>query len=92
MKHASLTQWRREIDKLDSELLSLLAKRMEIVQKIGKLKQISHVPALDKKRWRQILKAIDGEAEKLKLSKKFVHELFSIIHLQSVKIESSAKR
>jgi chorismate mutase len=60
---------------------------MEIVQKIGRIKQSSHASILDKKRWQQVLEGIDAKAKKLKLPKKFVHELFTRIHQQALETE-----
>jgi chorismate mutase len=51
----SLEEWRREIDKLDSELLLLLNQRAGIACELGAIKVASGLPAYDGRRERQVL-------------------------------------
>ena len=39
MQNKTLEDYRKEIDKIDEELLHTLAKRFDVVRKIGKLKK-----------------------------------------------------
>ncbi len=50
-----LAEYREKIDKVDDQLLSLLEKRMELVQEVARLKKSSHLPVIDFKRERSIL-------------------------------------
>lgn len=51
----SLEEWRKEIDKLDSELLLLLNRRATIACELGAIKVASGLPAYDGRRERQVL-------------------------------------
>lgn len=68
---------RKQIDKIDSSIVILLAKRMEIVKKVGKLKKKSNLPPLDNKRWKEIIKT----------KKDFIRKIWEIIHEEALKIE-----
>lgn len=46
---------RRQIDEVDEQLLSLLAKRMHISQEIGTYKKEHNMPILQNKRYDEIL-------------------------------------
>ncbi len=44
-----LADWRKQIDKIDEELINVLAKRINIVREIGKYKKENGIPPLDEK-------------------------------------------
>ena len=46
----NLENYRASIDKIDSELLSLFEKRMDVVSQISEYKQANNLPTLDRKR------------------------------------------
>ncbi|HMU33421.1 MAG TPA: prephenate dehydratase domain-containing protein [Pyrinomonadaceae bacterium] len=46
----NLDDWRRQIDDVDSAIVGLLAKRVEIAREISRLKQSSGMPILDRER------------------------------------------
>ena len=50
-----LHDYRRELDGIDKELLSLFSRRMEIAAKIGEYKKENKLPVYDPARERQIL-------------------------------------
>ena len=69
---------RKQIDEIDNSIVILLAKRMEIVKKVGKLKKVNNLPLLDNKRWKEIIKTKKG----------FIRKIWEIIHDEALKIES----
>ncbi len=69
---------RKQIDEIDNSIVILLAKRMEIVKKVGKLKKVNNLPPLDNKRWKEIIKTKKG----------FIRKIWGIIHDEALKIES----
>jgi chorismate mutase len=91
MKDKSLDNWRKEIDTLDNELLTILAKRFEIVRKIGKLKKEQAIKPLDKVRWQKVLEEKITRAKTLHLSKKFVVNLYTLIHEYALELEGKEK-
>lgn len=85
----SLENWRKQIDKLDEEILYLLAKRMTIVSKIGKYKKMNGIPPFDETRWQEMLQSRMSHSDLLNISKEFIKKLFETIHKYSLKIEGN---
>lgn len=82
-----LDSWRKKIDALDGKIINLLAKRLEIVKKIGRYKKEHQLSPLDKKRWDKILEENSNLAKSHNLSADFIKKLFDIIHLYSLKLQ-----
>ena len=53
-----LTDYRREMDAADEQLLAAFEKRMEIAQRIAEYKRDNALPVLDAKREQQKLRAV----------------------------------
>jgi chorismate mutase len=85
----SLTGWRKEIDMIDDQIISLLAKRISIVKKIGKYKMSHQIPPLDKKRWDQLLESLIAKGERLHLDKSFIKKLYTTIHTHTVSVQKT---
>lgn len=79
-----LEELRSEIDKLDEELLDILARRMNIVEEIGKYKKENNITILQLKRWSQIIHHRETSAVKLGLSKEFISKLLEALHEESI--------
>jgi len=77
-----LENLRKQIDKIDESIVILLAKRMEIVKKVGKLKKKRSLPPLDNKRWKEITKTKKG----------FIREIWEIIHEEALKVERESTK
>lgn len=80
----ALSTFRSQIDQIDSELFTLLSRRMEISEKIGEAKRTSNVAILQGDRWRTIVGKITNEARRLNLSEGFVHTVLQAIHIESI--------
>lgn len=80
----SLEAYRREIDTIDSELVKLLARRMEIADRIGGEKLRHDVAILQNGRWNTIVKRALVEARRLGLSPEFVRTILEAIHVESI--------
>lgn len=75
---------RSEIDRLDDELIRVLANRMQVAEKIGQCKKDNGVTILQSGRWDKIMqKSIDAGAER-DLSAEFIKKVFSAIHQESI--------
>ena len=62
-KKSELAQLRVGIDKLDSEIATLLVSRYELVQEIGKRKSVNHIPVLDPEREKSIITRVRAKAK-----------------------------
>jgi len=80
---------RQQIDILDKELIGILSKRLKVVNKIGDLKKQLKIPALQPKRWQEVLKSRKNLAHKLKLNENFIEDIFNLIHKEALKIEKN---
>ena len=87
MTENELEKMRLEIDKIDSEIVQLFAKRFEVVGKIGTLKKANGVEIVDKNRWKKVLEKVENLAEKNGISTKFIHEVYEKIHDYACELE-----
>lgn len=81
----SLDDLRMKIDRLDDELLELMAKRMEISREIGKYKREHKLPVVQTARYKSLMEQRVADGEKLALSPDFVRALLAVIHEESVR-------
>ncbi len=75
---------RTEIDKLDGELIDLLAKRMRVVDEIGLYKKENNITILQLKRWKHIIEDRLAIGENLGLNRKFLLQLLELVHEASI--------
>ncbi len=78
---------RQEIDEVDEQILKNIARRFEVVAKISKLKKVTKQTPLQKNRWEQLLEKIKELAVKEGLSKKFIEEIWNLIHKESLRLQ-----
>lgn len=86
--HGKLEGFRSEIDKLDVELLQILAKRMEIIDEIGNYKVENDITILQMKRWVGIVEDRLSIGDHLGLDKEFLKRMLNIIHKESLHRQS----
>ena len=79
-----LQNYRKEIDVIDDELLNLIAKRMNISEKIGEFKKEHKVAVLQMDRWKQVMEHHINKGVNLGLKEDSVKEIFEIIHKDSI--------
>ena len=75
---------RGEIDDIDSELLQLLARRMEVSAQIGEYKKRNNVTVVQMDRWKKILADHVATGEELGLSPILINKVFEAIHQASI--------
>lgn len=83
----SLSEFRTNIDECDRQLISILAKRMDIVSRIGAYKQAHDLTILQSQRYTDIIKTLQEHSEARGLSKDFIKSLFETIHTESIRIQ-----
>lgn len=74
-----LESLRKQIDEIDKQIVSLLAKRMKVVKKVGRFKKKNNIPVFDKSRWEKVISSKKGFAKKI----------WKIIHDEALRIEKS---
>ena len=83
-KASELEYFRSNIDAVDSEIIELLAKRMQYCESIGKVKNDLKIPAYIPERWDSVLKSRSLQGQSLDLPDHFIQELYSLIHQLSI--------
>ena len=81
----ALGEYRLHIDTIDSKIIELLAERMDIARAIGKYKHTHGMAVVQQDRYNELLLAAEARAEMMQVSKKFIHDIFSAIHEESVR-------
>ena len=75
---------RREIDKMDAELLDILSKRMKIVEEIGQYKKENNITILQIKRWNEIISDRLNLGSRIGLSSEFLLQFLELLHEESI--------
>lgn len=79
-----LEELRSEIDKLDEELIDILARRMMIAEEIGYYKKENRITILQLKRWSQLTHDRIEAGIRLGLSQEFILKLLESVHEESI--------
>jgi chorismate mutase len=74
-----LVEWRSQIDRLDRQILELLAQRAEISSEIMEWKRGMERELLDEDREKEILEKIKDQAKELGLNSDYVGQVYSLI-------------
>lgn len=82
---AELDSLRCQIDELDSELLSVLSRRMEVSRLIGEYKREADMPVVQQGRYSRLLTDLLTRGCKLGLDRAFLSEILETIHAESVR-------
>ncbi len=76
---------RREIDKMDAELLDILSKRMKIVDEIGQYKLENNITILQIRRWSDIIYDRLNLGSRIGLSHDFLINMLQLVHEESIR-------
>lgn len=85
---SELEQLRFQIDSLDFQMLELLAKRMNIIKKIGNYKNQKEISIFQVERWREINDTRINAGKELNLDLTFVKKIMQLIHNQSISLQT----
>lgn len=80
---------RKEIDKIDNELLALLIKRFEISKKIGLEKKKIGEKIEDKERETKLLNKLIKENKDINIDKRILLRIWKLIMQQSKKLQKT---
>ena len=78
---------RKQIDEIDEQLLTILAKRNRISREIGMYKKENNMPVLQTGRYNEILEKRAQMGEAMNLDRDFVNAIMKSIHEESVRIQ-----
>ena len=80
-----LEKLRGKIDRIDDELIEVLARRMETSDEIGILKREAGMKVLQPGRYSRLVESRVAEASRLGLSESFMRGVLETIHEESVR-------
>ena len=84
-KTMELEYLRQLMDSIDAEVIDLVARRMELSERIGAVKKDCNMTAYQPERWRDIVDSRGERAERLQLDKEFIVALYQMIHNESIR-------
>jgi chorismate mutase len=73
---AELTRCREEIERIDNEIVGLLARRLALGKRTGELKRLAGLPILDPTREAAVIRRVTGVARDAGLPPEAVREVF----------------
>ncbi len=76
----TLIDLRKEIDEIDDHILDLIAKRQEVVKKIGTYKKNNNLPIVDNKREQEKLAVLKEKAEQVGTSYLLISQIWKILY------------
>lgn len=79
-----LEKLRSKIDIVDDQIMSMLMKRMEITDEIGKWKKENNISILQVERWNQVLARMLRVGQETDLSEEFILRFYKAIHQESI--------
>ncbi len=80
-----LSTLRKQIDEIDTDLVELLAKRMQISREIGKYKKEHRMPVLQMGRHDEIMQTRCNAAKEMEMDPEFMKTVLQAIHEESVR-------
>ncbi len=81
---AEIELLREQIDSVDNQMLELLAKRMDIIEKIGNYKKKNDIAVFQLRRWEKIISSRKKFGKDLGLDKEFIKKILQLIHKESI--------
>jgi chorismate mutase len=84
----NLEELRSKIDRIDNELLELLANRIDLTKNIGEFKKENGVTIFQVDRWREIMETRPPFGISKGLSAEFVDHFLQLLHDESIKIQT----
>lgn len=84
----TLVLLREQIDHLDDEIMSKLANRMKISEKIGQYKKENNVTILQVGRWEEIIQTRVSLGKAMGLDEGFTRDLLRLVHHESIQVQT----
>jgi 4-amino-4-deoxychorismate mutase len=84
---ATLAQYRSEIDNLDRRLMELMAARLELCLRIGRLKQALGLPMMQNGRIAEVLARVAERASRHRVSPEFAAAVWRMIIDEACRLE-----
>ena len=86
-KNKNISDLRREIDRIDSELIRLLRERLHVAEAIGDIKKRKNLPVIDARRESILNQRLKSLTDSDLLTRDFVEELWKLIIAESHRVQ-----
>ena len=83
-----LSDFRKIIDEIDDELLNVLKKRMQIIEKIAIHKKEQNISIFQLGRWQEILRTRVQWADKIGVSRQHIEKICILLHEESIRLQN----
>lgn len=83
-----LADFRKIIDEIDDELLNVLKKRMQIIEKIALHKKEQNISIFQLGRWQEILRTRVQWADKIGVSRQHIEKICILLHEESIRLQN----
>ncbi len=84
-----LSEIRQKLDKIDSEIVLLIAKRLALIPPVAEYKNNNRIPRQQPEREKQIIESKRKIAEENKINPDLIEKIFKDIILEAHEIEKS---
>jgi chorismate mutase len=84
----ALVELRSMIDEIDDELLNILKKRLQVIEKIGVYKKEHHITIFQLERWQEILRTRAQWADKLGIPRQHIEKICQLLHEESIRAQN----
>lgn len=81
---SKLEEYRSEIDRLDAEMIDILARRLDVIDAIGHYKKQNNITILQLKRWTNILEERLENGKNLGVDPEFLIKILELVHKESI--------
>jgi chorismate mutase len=79
-----LEKLRHKIDKIDADILNMMAERMKVAREIGEYKKEHNMTILQLQRWQEIFRTRTKLGVEQELTPEFVAKMYELIHTESI--------
>ncbi|MCX8080503.1 MAG: bifunctional 3-deoxy-7-phosphoheptulonate synthase/chorismate mutase type II [Bacteroidia bacterium] len=83
-----ILRYRKEIDRIDFEIIRLLQERMNLARQIGEIKSLYQIPVFQQERWHEILSSRPNWALQSGLPPAMIEKIWELIHNESISIQN----
>ena len=83
-----LSDFRKIIDEIDDELLNVLKKRMQTIEKIALHKKEQNISIFQLGRWQEILRTRVQWADKIGVSRQHIEKICILLHEESIRLQN----
>lgn len=80
-----LEEMRDQIDEADRDIIEAIARRMNLVEKVGEFKKDNNVTIFQVDRWNEIYRTRADWGQNVNLDREFIEETYKLIHIASIK-------